>query len=701
MRGVWLLGILLSLVELPHARAEMQFDVFLGYGEAEVGVVREANWFPICVEVYNDGPPIQGVIEVSTDRNKDNTRRLAVELPTNTRKRLFIPDFGTGGRYMSWDVKLLDANGKLIAEQPGLRPKADVAWNAHLLGAMSRTFPGTPRFPEVDDRKRDQQPVVVRILPSTFPDTPIALEALDSIYLHSERALELEVAQINALMAWLHAGGHLIVAVGSVSDISGTPWLANLLPCDVSGMKSATSGGEYLQYIRRGSSADGNSPFPWRNVDAIPSFEGKEYPLAELTNISGDTELSLPDGPAIVSALRGRGKVTVLAFDPEREPFRTWDHRTWLFRHVAQVPGHLYLKQGNQNYGGQSLDGVFGGMVDSKQVRKLPVHWLLLLLVVYLLVIGPFDQYFLKKINKQMLTWITFPCYVVLFSLLIYLIGFALRAGETEWNELHVVDIIPDGDKAQLHGRTYASVYSPQNARYELKGKQPMATLRGEFMGGSLGAGQVSSRATVDQTGDGYAATIFVPVWTSQLFVSDWWQPGAMPLTLKATKRGVNYEVTLANRLSDDLSKVCVAVGGKVYTLEPLAAGEERKVVLSAGSGRSLSDFLAEHGKQFYDIAERRRQAFGSSEPARFHDVPMAAMATTFTSELKEDENNFISYRSTFISSAQFDLVGQGTGDRALVLAWLPGETLTEPMNQFKPQHHNKDTLLRLSVPIQ
>ena len=43
--------------------------------------------------------------------------------------------------------------------------------------------------------------------------------------------------------------------------------------------------------------------------------------------------------------------------------------------------------------------------------------------VACLVVIGPLDQYWLKKINRQMLTWITFPTYVVLFSLLSYFIG--------------------------------------------------------------------------------------------------------------------------------------------------------------------------------------------------------------------------------------------------------------------------------------
>ena len=135
--------------------------------------------------------------------------------------------------------------------------------------------------------------------------------------------------------------------------------------------------------------------------------------------------------------------------------------------------------------------GVFGALIDSRQVRKLPVQWLLLLLIVYLIVIGPFDQYWLKKIGRQMLTWITFPTYVVLFSLLIYFIGYKLRAGETEWNELHLVDILPrSANRVDLRGRTFASVYSSSNARYPVAftptspevTDQTYATLRGELL---------------------------------------------------------------------------------------------------------------------------------------------------------------------------------------------------------------------------
>src|SRR5205809_7088242 len=77
------------------ARAELQFDIFLGYD----GVVREAGWSPIAVEVFNAGPSFNAVVEASTvSISSDQFRRVPIELPTNTRKRLPVPIFVTSGR---------------------------------------------------------------------------------------------------------------------------------------------------------------------------------------------------------------------------------------------------------------------------------------------------------------------------------------------------------------------------------------------------------------------------------------------------------------------------------------------------------------------------------------------------------------------------------------------------------------------------
>ena len=109
--------------------------------------------------------------------------------------------------------------------------------------------------------------------------------------------------------------------------------------------------------------------------------------------------LKLGDAPIVISAPRGRGTLTILAFSPEREPFRTWKNRPWFWARVIGIPPELLTEEGPIRRSGTSLDGLFGAMLDSRQVRKLPIGALLLLLVVYLAVIGPLDQWVLKRLG--------------------------------------------------------------------------------------------------------------------------------------------------------------------------------------------------------------------------------------------------------------------------------------------------------------
>src|SRR5262245_35464925 len=88
----WLSGLLsLFLGFAVFARDTLQFDVFVGYGGQPTGsdgIVREVGWFPVSVEVQNDGPSFNAVFEISSSQmGGGQTRRISVELPTNTRKR--------------------------------------------------------------------------------------------------------------------------------------------------------------------------------------------------------------------------------------------------------------------------------------------------------------------------------------------------------------------------------------------------------------------------------------------------------------------------------------------------------------------------------------------------------------------------------------------------------------------------------------
>ena len=327
-------------------------------------------------------------------------------------------------------------------------------------------------------------------------------------------------------------------------------------------------------------------------------------------------------------------------------------------------------------------------MIDSEQARKLPVGWLLLLLVAYLVVIGPLDQYWLKKLNRQMLTWLTFPAYVVFFSLLIYFIGYKLRAGETEWSELHVLDVTTHGEVADLRGRSFGSIYSPVNASYQFASEEPFATLRGEFTGNY--GGQDSSRGVVEHRSAGFRASAAVPVWTSQLFVSDWWRQGPPPLKVTTSAN----EIVVDNDLDVKLTWVRLVEGDYVYELGEVAAQEKKSFPRRSWTTNSLNVFVEAHTRGFQHAVNARHQAFGDNLSSRIQDWPNASMASSFISTV-DTQNNY----ENFQPPPGFDLSPLlERGDRVL-LAWAANYSPTAPLNQFSATRNRKSTLLRVLLP--
>ncbi len=122
------------------ARADMQFDVFLGYD----GIIPEATWFPVVCEIRNDGPPFVGTVEVEgATFDSGETVRCPVELPTDTLKRIVIPVFSRTRYGGSWSVRLLDDRRHVRSEQT-VQPRKQISRDTTLIGGLARTAGGSP-----------------------------------------------------------------------------------------------------------------------------------------------------------------------------------------------------------------------------------------------------------------------------------------------------------------------------------------------------------------------------------------------------------------------------------------------------------------------------------------------------------------------------------------------------------------------------
>ena len=693
--------------------SDLQFDVFFGYDQ----IVPEATWIPVVCEIQNNGPSFEGTVEVSPGVTYDTgqTVRMPVELPNGTLKRIVIPVFSQS-RGGNWTVRLMD-DRRRVREEKTIEPRRQMGRNAFLLGGIARTPGGNPVLRPLPNDPAEEQPASARFLVSIFPDNPLVLEGLDALYINSEEVSKLRPAQANAILGWLNAGGNLIIGVEQVSDITAVPWLKEIMPCDLGDFKTVSAHPEIEDWLRTSTSETvqprgpqrrfhGTTPAapdnPFGDISDDSAFELGDLQIAQVSNHDGRVVLTVGGAPLVITANRGLGQITVLAFSPEREPFRSWKNMSafWSKLTGASVRSMAQAANNQQNnyYAGMgaATDGVFGAMIDSRQVHKLPAGWLLLLLLVYLVVIGPLDQYWLKRIGRPMLTWITFPCYVVFFSLLIYFIGYKLRAGESEWNELHVVDVLPNGDHAELRGTSYVSLYSPANQRYHVKGPQKFSTIRGEYYG-FYGGGN-SERLDVIQTGDSFDAQLFVPVWSSQLFVSDWWDSAPMPFDVAVTPRGDGWTVTVTNHTEASLTNTRLVLPGLQYVdVGDCPANQGKTFNVMRSNARPLQELVSSESASFQQVVMSRRSALGSSERGQISNLPGASMASSFISLASQQANNPY---GRFTSSPGLDISKSVEHGSAIFMAWSDHFTPESAMNQFTPKRADRHTLWRYPVNV-
>ena len=107
------------------------------------------------------------------------------------------------------------------------------------------------------------------------------------------------------------------------------------------------------------------------------------------------------------------------------------------------------------------------GLEQFPGVKLIPFGWVAFFIFLYILLIGPGDYFFLKKVLKRMeLTWITFPTIVLTVSLVAYYAAYVLKGNDLLVNKIDVVDI--DQEAGIARGNTWISFFSPQNRDYSM-----------------------------------------------------------------------------------------------------------------------------------------------------------------------------------------------------------------------------------------
>src|SRR5262249_9477640 len=104
---------------------------------------------------------------------------------------------------------------------------------------------------------------------------------------------------------------------------------------------------------------------------------------------------------------------------------------------------------------------------DFEDVPVISFGWVALFIFLYILVVGPLDYFFLKKVVRRLeLTWITFPTVVITISVAAYFTAYWLKGNDQRINKVDLLDF--DLHSQQVYGNTWFTIFSPRIQHYTI-----------------------------------------------------------------------------------------------------------------------------------------------------------------------------------------------------------------------------------------
>ncbi|MDI6631304.1 MAG: hypothetical protein QME13_02620 [Thermoanaerobacteraceae bacterium] len=292
------------------------------------------------------------------------------------------------------------------------------------------------RFSLVDPQF--QKPPVIRLTPELLPRTVEELDAFGVILLTAAGTTGLTPGQSRGLLEWVEEGGNLVLAGGP--EINKT--LSALPPGTVK--ITATGLGRYQNWQQIAA---------WLGLKEAATPQREPVPVSRLT---GEGIRWGPQGaPLGMQTTWGKGKVTVLSFDPTAEPWRSGS--------TGQALWEKLLLPLSPEWGGfvprffteQSFQLIH-------QTNYLPAEafpsWpaVGLYLLVFLLVAGPVTYCLLRRRQCPEYTWLAVPALAIVFTGAVYF--YAVQTGRNVIvNVLQVADVT----FTRSRGFTAAGFFAP------------------------------------------------------------------------------------------------------------------------------------------------------------------------------------------------------------------------------------------------
>jgi hypothetical protein len=563
------------------------------------------------------------------------------------------------------------------------------------------------------------QPVAARIDDvERLPMRWCGYEGVDAVIVSTSRPdiyrkLAANNARVQALDQWVRMGGRLVLCVGKEGAevlAEGSPF-RQFVPGRLDKMISFRQTGALETYCLS-------------RLSASEAAGGKAVMRApRLTDVQGVVEASESGVPLIVRTARGFGQVIFVAADLDELPLRKWSDRPQLVAKLLDLPTSRKEESKDSSammhYGYSDISGQMRSALDRFTGVRLVPFWLVAgLIVIYILLIGPGDYFFLRKVVGRMeWTWVTFPVIVLLVCVASYVLAYRLKGDQLRVNQFDLVDV--DAASGRTRGATWLNVFSPRMESFNFSvqprtldgGQVPDARVWMAWLGlpgSALGGMNPHANGPLLWTEQfRYASDLDglfgvpIQVWSTKSLTARWEGPNtACPeADLSETDQVLSGSIT--NTLSFPLRRCILACGGSVYELGDLQPNQAERI--GPTSKRSELKTLLTH-----QTAVLREEGTTSQYEAAPYDPASTDLAYILQSMMFYEAAGGRSYTRLWNSYQNFvDLSQLLKADRAILVALKPtpvaeGHQGAELLRDGKPlgRQQQHETIYRFVFPV-
>jgi hypothetical protein len=427
------------------ASSPLNIAIRVGYNNT----TKLGQWMPVAVDISNSGPEVDGTLNVMASNNGNGGPPIGTVIYQ-------VPVSLAGGATKHFRTYIsLDFGGQIRASvmQDGREVASQTSniantFSGLMVGVLSDQPSTLDGFASA--RPGGSAPQIVHLASTDLADSALVLRAFDLLAIDDFATDTLTGGQKAALTDYVMQGGGLLLGTGGSwhKTLAGLP--AAIVPMQVSG-----------------STVLGSSP-------ALAGANGVEVATGSLS-AGAVAWLSEGSRPLVIEAQVGKGLVTMATFDWGQDSIA--NSSVALLRQVLvratfgnttnpTAIGPFAAKMGI----GNSIAAKGGQMSQSLgnlPPLDLPAWWLIgVLVLVYVVLVGPANYFALRAIGHRALAWVTVPAIALLASGGAYGASLITKGTSVLANEVSVIHVQPGWDRA--YQEEYTGIMAPTRGDYEV-----------------------------------------------------------------------------------------------------------------------------------------------------------------------------------------------------------------------------------------